>query len=323
MFAHAAWMFRDLPPLAGYAAELRDRAVRAFAHYTTAPRRDDCDDGSITGGDADRTLAEQNQDAVVAAIYLFALTDDAAYDQIIERDFRLTRPFKDDQWSAYEPDQGDALLFYCTLAKANATVRAAILERKRSVAQSSDIFGFHPELDLYRAYLRKESYHWGSNMVRANAGNTNYDLLQFKLATGAEATAYATRVGGLLHYFHGVNPLNLVFLSNMRDYGAENSASEIFHTWFRDGDARLDSAETSELGPAPGYVPGGPNLHYCEDPKAACSRSALKREPAGKAYRNFNTGWAPTKEYDRSWELSEPGLYYQSGYVKLISKFVE
>jgi hypothetical protein len=323
MFAHAAWLFRGLPALASYAAELRERAVRAFADYSAQPRRDDCDDGSITGGDADRTLAEQSQDAVVAAIYLFGLTGDPSYDLVVERDFTLTRPFKDDQWSAYEPDQGDALLFYTTLPKANPKVVAAIVERKQSVAKSADIFGFHPELDLYRAYLRKNSYHWGSNMVRANVGNTNYDLLQFKLASEADAAAYATRVDGLLHFFHGVNPLNLVFLSNMSSYGAENSASEIFHSWYRDGDRRFDSAKASELGPAPGYVPGGPNLHYCEDPKAACSRSALKGEPAGKAYRDFNTGWAPTEEYDRSWELSEPGLYYQSGYVKLVSKFVE
>lgn len=160
-------------------------------------------------------------------------------------------------------------------------------------------------------------------MVRANAGNTNYDALKFELAIGPDAAEYEARAEGLLHYFHGVNPLNLVFLSNMASYGAENSASEIFHSWFRDGDPRLDSAETSELGPAPGYVPGGPNAHYCEDAKARCSRSALKREPAGKSYRNFNTGWSPNSEYDRSWEITEPGIYYQSGYVKLISKFVE
>ena len=322
MFAHAALLFRDVPELMSYGEELRARAVRAFDYYSGHPRRDDCDDGSVTGGDADRTLAEQSQDAVVAAVYLFALTGGARYDDVVVRDYAQSRPFQDERWSAYDPEQGDALLFYAALSNANALVRAAVLERKQKLAASVDIFGFRPEMDLYRAYLRPDSYHWGSNMVRANYGNTNFDLLQFRLAEPASTSAYQERVDGLLHHFHGVNPLGLVFLSNMAAYGAEKSVTELFHAWFRDGHEDWDSSEQSKLGPAPGYVPGGPNLHYCEDAKAACSHSELKRQPAGKAYRDFNTGWEPSAQYDRSWELSEPGIYYQASYVKLLSKFV-
>src|SRR5205085_8945068 len=134
-----------------------------------------------------------------------------------------------------DPEQGDALLFYAALSNANALVRAAVLERKQKLAASVDIFGFRPEMDLYRAYLRPDSYHWGSNMVRANYGNTNFDLLQFRLAEPASTSAYQERVDGLLHHFHGVNPLGLVFLSNMAPYGAEKSVTELFHAWFRDG----------------------------------------------------------------------------------------
>lgn len=322
MFAHAALLFRSLPPLASYAEQLSARAVRAFDYYSSHPRRDDCDDGSVTGGDADRSLAEQTQDAVVAAVYLFALTGSARYDEVVVRDYAQSRPFQDERWSAYDPEQGDALLFYAALPQANPGVRDAISERKRKLATSVDIFGFRPELDLYRAYMRPDSYHWGSNMVRANYGNTNYDLLELGLAEPAQTASYRARVDGLLHHFHGVNPLGLVFLSNMGAYGAEKSVTELFHAWFSDGNEDWDSSEHSTLGPAPGYVPGGPNLHYCEDAKAACSRSELKRQPAGKAYRDFNTGWAPSAEYDRSWELSEPGIYYQASYVKLLSKFV-
>jgi hypothetical protein len=322
MFAHAAWLFRDQPQRATIAPRLAQRAEAAFAHYQSRPRREDCDDGSITGGDADRTLHQQDQDAVVAAVYLFAWSGASKYDDVVKKGYASTRPFEDEGWSAYEPEQGDALLFYTTLARADPEVREAILKRKRSLAGSVDIFGFRPELDLYRAYLRRDAYHWGSNMVRANYGNTNYDLLKLGLIGEEQRAAYQERIDGLVHHFHGVNPLGLVFLSNMRAYGAEHSASEMFHAWFADGDERWDSAEESLLGPAPGYVTGGPNARYCEDAKAACSRSELRRQPPGKAYRDFNTGWNPAAEYDRSWELSEPAIYYQAAYVKLLSKLV-
>jgi hypothetical protein len=49
----------------------------------------------------------------------------------------------------------------------------------------------------------------------------------------------------------------------------------------------------------------------------------LRREPPQKAYLDFNTGWQPTAEHDQSWELTEPGIYYQAAYVMLVSKFVE
>jgi hypothetical protein len=129
-----------------------------------------------------------------------------------------------------------------------------------------------------------------------------------------------------LHFFHGVNPLGLVYLSNMASYGAESSVSEIYHFWFRDGHPRWDSSLSAELGPAPGYVVGGPNAHYCEGGEPgvdACTKSALSRQPPAKAFLDFNTGFEPNVEHDRSWEITEPAIYYQAAYIKLLSKFVE
>jgi hypothetical protein len=36
-----------------------------------------------------------------------------------------------------------------------------------------------------------------------------------------------------------------------------------------------------------------------------------------------NTGWDPPNPYDKSWELTEPAIYYQASYVRLLSKFVK
>lgn len=325
MFAHAALVLRDTPRLAETARDLGLRAERAFTYFHAHPIRDDCDDGTIFSGDADRSLEQQTGASVVAAVYLFALTQEARYRAHVAEHYQETLPFRDDQWSVYEPEQGDALLVYAGLPGADAEVKLAIHRRKLELAKSSDIFGFRPELDLYRAYMPKGSYHWGSNMPRANTGNTNWDLILRGLLTEDEVQNYVRRAAELLHAFHGVNPLGLVYLSNMGPYGAERSVSEIFHAWFRDGDRRWDSALVSALGPAPGYVVGGPNGSYCQGDdsrEARCSASALLRLPPGKIYRDFNTGFEPKLEFDRSWELSEPAIYYQASYVKLLAKFI-
>lgn len=326
VFAHSSLVFARFERLEAYADELRRRALDAWQYFQTHPRSDACDDGTIKSGDADRSIDEQEAIAVVAAVYLFGLTRELRFDEYVRAHHAVTRPFKEDRWSAYDADQGDALLYYTTLPGADAAFKELILERKKAQARVVEIYGFKPELDLYRAYMREESYHWGSNQPRANYANTNFDLVRYGLVAGEDAANVRARVAGLLNSFHGVNPLRIVYLTNMGPYGAEHSATEMFHTWFRDKDPRWDSARDSQLGPAPGYVTGGPNKAYCKDldPREhRCARSALRGQPAQKAYLDFNTGWEPRSEHDKSWEITEPAIYYQSAYVKLLSKFVD
>lgn len=323
VFAHASLTLSRFPSLKDYAADLRQRALSAWAHYQSHPKSDACDDGTIKSGDADLPVADQGARAVVAAVYLFALTGDPKFDEFIEKNRGLTRPFKEDRWSVYDPAQGDAFLFYTTLPNANPELKKRIVDQKLNQWRVFEFYGMKPEKDLYRAYMREDSYHWGSNQPRANFGNTNYDMVQFRLVTGEEAESARDRAAGLLNSFHGVNPMQLVYLSQMGPYGAERSASEIYHTWFRDGDPRWDSAQDSELGPAPGYVPGGPNKSYCAtETDHRCHDSELRRQPPQKAYLDFNTSWEPQAEYDMSWAITEPAIYYQAAYVKLLSKFV-
>jgi hypothetical protein len=326
MFAHAALVMRDIPSLRGYADDLRARAIRAWSHFEQHPRNPNCDDQTIKSGDADKSLVEQEQSSLVSAVYLFALTGETTYADAIAKSYGATRPMQEDRWSSYDPEQGEALLFYTTLPNAASNIKGAILERKGSQGRSLDIYAKGLDADLYRAYMRDDSYHWGHNMVVANVGNTNYDMVQFGLVKAGDATPFVERAAGLLHSFHGVNPLGIVYLTNMYAFGAERCANQIFHTWFRDGDDTYDDAKKSRLGPPPGYVPGGPSTQYCSTPDAAqarCSSSRLRKQPAQKAYLDFNTAWDPKAEHDRSWEITEPGIYYQASYVKLVSKFVQ
>jgi endoglucanase len=324
--AHAALLVKRFPKLKARVPDLTRRALDAWKHYHANPKSDACDDGTIKAGDADKSLAEQAQYAVTAAVYLFALSGDKQYDEYVTKHHAVTRPFQDDRWSVYDQSQGDALLFYATLPNATKATKDAVVGRKKSQGQTLDLYGLRPELDLYRAYMRPDSYHWGSNNARAGFGNTNYDLLQHDLVDPSARASVEQRAAGILHSFHGVNPMQIVYLTNMYADGGDACADEAFHTWFRDGDKRWDNARTSELGPAPGYVTGGPNKAYCKDQKPeehACAKSPVRDQPAEKAYFDLNTSWEPKNQYDKSWEITEPAIYYQASYVRLVSKFVD
>jgi endoglucanase len=326
VFAHASLTLSKFDRLKDYAEDLRKRALAAWAHYGSHPKSDTCDDGTIKSGDADVNLSDQDARAVVAAVYLYASTGDPQFDAFIAKNRDLTRPFKEDRWSVYEAPEGDALLFYTTLPKGKPELKQAILDRKLQQWKNVDFYGMKPNQDLYRAFMREDSYHWGSNQPRANFGSTNYDMVQYKLVNGEQAASARDRAAGILNSFHGVNPMGLVYLTQMGAYGAEHSCNEIFHLWFRDGDERWDSAKDSKFGPAPGYVPGGPNKSYCSgdgDRDHKCYASEFRKQPAQKAYMDFNTSWAPDRDYDMSWALTEPAIYYQAAYVKLLSKFVD
>lgn len=325
-FAHAARVFKDVPALRERGAALLERAERAFAHYQTHPKSDACDDGTIKAGDADKPLDEQDATAVTAAIYLFAATDKAEYGDYVVEHYTLTEPFHSDQWSLYRQSQGDALLYYTHLEHGNAGVKSAIVQRKVDQSQSIDIYKLRPQFDLYRAFLRPVTYHWGSNNQRASMGNTNYDLIQHNLVKSpADRESFFERAAGMLHSFHGVNPMQLVYLTNMYAVGGDACADEMYHAWFRDKDPKWDNARTSELGPAPGYVTGGPNKEYCkgQPPDHACTHSPVRDQPPGKAYVDTNTGFEPQNPYDKSWEMTEPAIYYQASYLRLLSKFVK
>ena len=132
-------------------------------------------------------------------------------------------------------------------------------------------------------------------------------LLDYNIAP-ASHTDFQLKMSEQVHYFHGVNPLRIVYLTNMYDFGAEHSANEMFHNWFTDGSI-YDNALNSAVGPPPGYIVGGPNASF-SDPAI----SPPAGQPQQKSYLDFNTGYP-----DPSWEITEPAIYYQSSYIRLLS----
>jgi endoglucanase len=317
MFAHTAYVFAGTHALAAEAPELRRRAIAAWNNYQRANvKQTRCDDGTVRAGNADWSVDEQNASAVVAAVYLYAVTDDAAYSDYVKAHYRELRPYHDIGWSRYEPEQGEALLFYTRLPHADPQLRKAVLADKLSdVKAGNQIYGFNAADDLYRAFMHDPQYVWGSNSTRAQYGNSNLDVVTYGLDKTNDHS-YETRALGILHYLHGVNPFAMVYLSNMYRYGATISANEIYHAWYADG-TKWSDALKSACGPAPGYLPGGPNASAAEDGVPGYLMPPVGQPPQ-KSYRDWNVSWP-----DRSYVITEPAIHYQAGYVKLLSKFAE
>jgi hypothetical protein len=301
MFAHAAVVFAGVAQLRPEGEELRRRALAAWAWFEGREIRTDCDTQEIKAGDADLDAGRQRGLAVVAAIYLFAATGEARFATYVTENFKSTGPFVDSAWSRYRSSEGEALLYYAQRADSDPEARSAILTKKaREAAAIHDVYGTGLEGDLYRAYMSEPSYHWGSNRVRAQLGNTNHEMIDYGLERGRD-TRFHRRAARLLHALHGVNPLGLAYLSSVGELGPERSVTQLFHAWFQG---------TGSI-PAPGFLTGGPNKAY----------SGPLQPPAGqppqKSYRDWNGVWP-----DRSWEVTEPSIGYQAAYIKLVSKFV-
>lgn len=317
MYAHAAYVFREIEPLAADAHRLRLRAAAAWKNYQANPdKQTACDSGLVRSAKADWSVEDQQAEAVVAAVYLFAITGEQVYQQYVSAHYRETRPYRDIGWSRYNADQGEALLFFTSLPDADAGLRRTIgADKIKDAEAGNQIYGFRPKDDLYRAFMHDGQYHWGSNGLRANYGNSNLDALIYGLTAGP-ALPYRTRAVEILHYFHGVNPFAMVYLSNMYSYGATRSANEIFHAWFWHG-TKWGDALTSQCGPAPGFVPGGPNAS-ATDSGVPASIAPPAGQPPQKSYKDWNVGWP-----ESSWAITEPAIYYQASYIRLLSYFAQ
>lgn len=317
MFALSGVVYRALsnPTLQTYGNNLVSRAELAWAraqvttnNFTTFETA--CDDQNVTSGDADASAAAQLQSAVIAAIYLYEATGNATYKTFVESRYTQVEPYSSTWWGPYHVGAQLALLRYASLSGVSATVANNIRNQKAAQNGVLSITDYNAQTDLYRSYMPDAQYHWGSNTVKATAGNHNLDFVTFNLNAGSQAL-YQEVAGEYLHYFHGLNPQGMVYLTNMYAYGAEKSANEIYHMWFDNG-TDWDNAQTSPKGPAPGYVTGGANGSF---PVTTISPPA--GQPAQKAYKDWNTGWP-----ENSWEITEPAIYTQASYIRLLSRVI-
>jgi hypothetical protein len=309
IFAHASRVYAGFPAWQSFAKTLRQRAVLGWTWYQTHPRTFNSDTGEIKSGIANRSAEEQDRMEAYAAIHLFALTGDSVYQDAIRKKVGASRQLSEYVWSPYETGASEALVDYLTIPKADPEIVAKIRAQLAKSA-TSDQFAPRPEADLYRAWMVPTNYHWGSNTVRANWGVAALLAAKGGNVDAATQRRLRERAADMLHSFHGVNPLSVVYLTNMGKYGAANSLRSMYH-------ARYGAGTPFETNPPPGYVVGGPNQSTTG--KAGPGKPSIdwiKSQPRAKAYADFGVGWP-----ESSWELSEPAIYYQAIYLRLLAEF--
>jgi chitodextrinase len=314
MFAAAGVIFKTLPALSSYGLDLvsRSEAAWARAKVTTSSFtvfETNCDDGDIKSGDADNTAEAQLDNAFVAAVYLYEATGKAEYKTFIESNYTKVNPYKINWWGPYWMPQQLALLRTIGLPSISTTVINNIRNQKAGMNYLYSYPTYDAGTDLYKSQMENDAFHWGHNQARSGAGHMNMDFITFNINT-INHSKYRNVAEQYLHWLHGVNPMGMVMLSNMYNYGAEKCVNEIYHTWFSNGSV-WDNALTSSKGPAPGYMPGGPNKNYTG------TLTYLTTEPPQKAYKDWNADWP-----ENSWEITEPSIYCQASYIMLLSRLM-
>jgi endoglucanase len=342
-FAYAAKIYsaRSEGDLRAYGNDLTTRAKRAWGWATANPRilyynNDDTKQPGSRGlasGQQEMDDAQRLFARFEAAIYLYELTNDVSYKDFVESHYAsIVSSYGPTQWDA---DRQEALLYYTRLPNISPQVKSVILTK--FVANMTTNLDQLPMVtnnkDAYRSPLK--DYNWGSNQSKLLQARL-YQLLALydkDPATIAKADSAAI---GYLHYIHGVNPLGLVYLTNMKSAGASHSVSTIFHNWFAHG-TRWERSSDAMPGPPPGYLVGGPNPQYSKDKcctaaifsagyrcffsaaLSLCNNSYAppQAQPALKSYREFNDGWPAN-----SWQVTEPSTGYQAHYINVLAKYV-
>jgi len=325
-YAYGAKIYGAFPQFSAYAADLKARAIKAFAwaeahpdvtFYNNDPR--DHSEG-LAAGQQEPDAHGRAMKALAAAIYLFDLTGDATYRDYVDAHYAEANIVKHGNMSEGDYEPTAPLLYYASLPGATPAVAADI---KTAFVAGFEKPGWQASGgDAYMAYLT--AYWWGSNGIKASAGDIYADEAHYGLG-GHTVEDAMTHAAGYIHYLDGVNPLGKVYLSNMKSLGASNSVNRFYHTWYSHDSARWADVRTG-VGPAPGYLVGGANPTYtwakgCPAINARCGGAPLSPpvgQPAEKAYADFSDNWPID-----SWEVTEDSEGYQTPYIRLLARFVD
>ena len=341
-FAYASKFFasRSEPVLKRYGNDLNQRARAAWTWATANPNvvyynnDDSKQPGSkgLAAGQQEMNAIERLRAQFEAATYLFEMTDEAQFKDFADANYGSLLP----QWGAsmWEVDALESLLYYARLPGATSAVAQSIRDHLlMSLTQNAELFQTSLQrTDPYRAPIGV--YTWGSNKGKAMEARL-YQLLALSSANSMLREVALASALEYVHYIQGVNPLGLVYLTNMAVAGASNSASTMFHSWFAHG-TRWQQVGDGLPGPPPGFLVGGPNPQFsvdscCRAPAGSpahgcyganvlslCQRSYTPplAQPPAKSYLQFNDPWPAN-----SWAVTEPSLSYQSYYIRLLAAF--
>ncbi len=316
MFAHGAHVFRSLadPPSQEFVDFLEAAALAAWAWLEANPGYSDYDNAGFLSAAAEHDHYTQEMNRLRAAAHLLRLTGEVPYRNWID-DHYLNSHLLQWTWvSPWEEIAQSGLLLYATLPEATPGVATAIFATWETAIHALLTGDVLAQVDAYRASLQDGDHSWGSNSTKCLNGH------MFAITADLEIDPindehYRNAAADYVHYIHGVNPTGYCFLTHMDDYGSEHSVREMYHAWFGDGTV-WDNADSSQYGPAPGYLTGGVNPTYHPDPEyTGPPIEPPENQPIQKSYLDWNTGWP-----ENSWEVTECHIPYQAAYLRLLAE---
>ena len=334
-FAYASQVLKSFP---AYQAKSDDLITRAKSAWTWANNNPNVLFPNNTSANGSQGVGAGNQETddlgrltakLGASLYLYRRTGEDVYKTFFESQYKEMPLFK---WGTYISqyffESQDILLQYSHTPGHNFEIAQSIKTATVAAAKKSGDFAdaILTNKDPYLAFIK--DYNWGSNQYKSIYGNVFHVMSSLNLDPLNSAT-YLNAAKSYLHYIHGVNPFNMVYLSNMKPYGANKNITQFYHSWFAEG-SPWDQEGVSLYGPAPGFLAGGPNTSYsvdaccpnnCGSPQnnAICTSMNLTpplNQPAMKSYKDFNNSWPLN-----SWSISENSNAYQVAYIRLLSKF--
>jgi endoglucanase len=330
LFSLAAIIYKSIGQTT-YANDLQTKAVLAYNWAVANPGITFNNSRLIAAGEQQLDAYEIASRQLAAAIFLYDLTGTASYKSFVEVNYTAIHLMAWGFAYPFETPQQDALLHYASLTGATPAVATAIrnaFTNSMSTNNNDNLPNFLNSTDSYRAYMANNNWTWNSNQTKSCQANMFNAMVYYNLNV-INASNYKNAAAGFVHYFHGVNPNGKTFLSNMSATGAENSVSSFYHTWFANGNPLWDEVGVSTYGPPPGFIPGGPNPTYALDGccpggcgstanNALCTTNVSPpfNQPIQKSYKDFNDSWPVN-----SWTVTEPGIYTNATYVRMLSKF--
>ncbi len=320
-----------------FADTLMARALRAWTWAETNPavlfNNNSAENSSLGVGAGNQEEDEYTRfiSKLEAACFLFDVTKDINFRNFFDANYRNVHLIT---WSfayPYEPIAQDLMLYYTQTENATSSVVNEIrnVYRNAMISNTDNFPSWYAVKDPYQAHLG--GYTWGSNAQKGAQGSMFYNMKYFGLNPSKDEDAVNAALG-YIHYIHGVNPLNMVYLSNMYAFGGDNTVNEFYHTWFCNGSAKWDRVGKSLYGPPPGFLTGGPNPGYnwagcCPGGCGSATNNALclsesisppKNQPWQKSYKDFNTSWPLN-----SWEVTENSCGYQVNYIRSVIKICD
>ena len=264
-FAYASKFFASRPEsnLKRYGDDLRNRATSAWDWTIANPNvlyynnDDSKQPGSrgLAAGQQEMDATDRLRAQFEAATYLFEMTGEGRFKEFVDANYGAVLP----PWGAsmWEVDALESVLYYARLPGATPEVVKSVRERfLKNLFRASEAFQVSLQrADPYRAPIK--DYTWGSNSGKAKQARLHQLAALYSMDPGLSETSLGAAVE-YAHYIHGVNPLGLVYLTNMAPAGASHSAATMFHAWFAYG-TRWQQVTEQLPGPPPGFLGSGLN----------------------------------------------------------------